>query len=255
MSNRLPYKQIRTPEGIGFNLVLAGPASRMLAWCVDAACIMLATELVGIGLAIAGLLSRDLAVALHITAMFVVSVGYGMFTEWLLKGQTIGKRLLNLRVMDREGLRLRFSQVAIRNLLRVVDSLPVAYLLGGTVCLFSNHCQRLGDLAAGTIVIRHQKTRQPDLDQLTQDRYNSFRAHPHLEARLRQRVTPAMADLALQALLRREQLAPEHRVALFGDIADHFKKLVVFPQQATDGLSDERYVRNVLAALFRPRSH
>ena len=251
MSARLPHMYIQTPEGIRFTLLLAGPVSRSLAWCVDAFCIVVGTQLVGIAVSLTGLISHDLAVALNIAALFLVSVGYGMATEWLWKGQTIGKRLLRLRVMDSRGLRLRFSQVAIRNLLRVVDSLPVAYLIGGATCMLTAKSQRLGDLAAGTIVVRHLKPVQPDLDQIAEDRYNSMRDYPHLAARLRQRVAPAVADLALQALLRRQRLQPRQRVELFGELAAYFRNLVPFPQQATEGLSDERYVRNVVALLFQ----
>ena len=86
--------------------------------------------------------------------------------------------------MDEQGLRLKFSQVVIRNLLRPVDGLPLAYLLGGLACLISKRAQRLGDLAAGTIVVRHPTIFQPDLDQLMAGKYNSFRDYPHLEARL-----------------------------------------------------------------------
>ena len=93
------------------------------------------------------------------------------------------------------------------------------------------------------------------MDQILPDKYNSFKAYPHLEARLRQRTSPDEAGIALQALLRREQLDPPARVELYKEIASHFKKIVPFPAEATDGISDEQYIRNVVEALFRSSSY
>ncbi|MCK5544776.1 MAG: RDD family protein, partial [Desulfobulbaceae bacterium] len=80
---------------------------------------------------------------------------------------------------------------------------------------------------------------------------NSFRKYPHIEARLRQRVSPQQAGIALQALLRRDELDPVARIELFTSIASHFRRIVEFPQEAIDGISDEQYVRNITDALFR----
>ena len=70
---------------------------------------------------------------------------------------------------------------------------------------------------------------------------------------MRQRVSPEQADVALQALLRREGLDPVARIELFRDVASCFRSLVEFPQEATDGISDEQYVRNVVDVLFRKK--
>jgi uncharacterized RDD family membrane protein YckC len=218
------------------------------------ACIMAAATLLGKVLAVFSLISVDIAKAVTLLFYFVLSVGYGMILEWHWRGQTLGKRLLRLRVVDAQGLRLQFSQVAIRNLLRFVDSLPLFYLVGGLACFFSRRAQRLGDFAANTIVIRTPQVAEPDLDQLLAGKYNSMRAYPHLEARLRQRVSPADAGIALQALLRRELLEPAARVELFSEIAQHFKALVTFPPEASEGLADEQYVRNVVDVVYRPRA-
>src|SRR5205085_9331588 len=141
------------------------------------------------------------------------------------RGQSIGKKLFRLRVVDAEGLRLQFNQIVTRNLLRFVDSLPAFYLVGGMVSLLNPACQRLGDIAANTIVIRNPRLTEPDLDQLLAGKYNSLRQHPHLAARLRQRVSPAEASLAVQALLRREQFELLSRIELFAELAAHFRDL------------------------------
>lgn len=242
---------IETPEGIVFSLQLAGPIIRFLAWCVDMACISVIAGVLNTMLGLLGIISRDIALAAATLAYFVVSVGYGMATEWYWQGQTVGKRLLHLRVADAQGLRLQFSQIVVRNLMRFVDSLPVFYLVGGIACLFSRNVQRLGDLAGNTIVVWVPRISRPDLDQLFLDSENSLSAYSHLAARLRQRVSPREANLALQALLRRDEVSPDARVNLFGEIAAYFKPIVQFPAEATDGISDEQYVRNVVDILFR----
>jgi uncharacterized RDD family membrane protein YckC len=250
-TNRLT---IRTPEGIEFSLLLAGPVSRFLAWSVDFLAILALNKLLNVVLGFVGILSRDLAMAGDILGYFVISIGYGIFLEWYWQGQTPGKKLMRLRVTDLHGLQLQFSQVVIRNLLRFVDSIPAFYLVGGLTCLVNRRGQRLGDIAANTIVVWNPCLEAPDLDQLLVGKYNSFRRHPHLEARLRQHASPAEARIALQALLRRDEFEPRARVELFEKIISHFKTLVAFPPEATDGISDEQYVRNIVDALFRPKA-
>ncbi|MBR9980811.1 MAG: RDD family protein [Desulfatitalea sp.] len=243
---------IRTPEGVYFSLPLAGPISRCMAWLLDAACLMAFAKMTEAIVALLGIFSQDLSRAISILLYFMFFIGYAMVLEWFWNGQTIGKRLFHLRVMDIRGLQLRPSQIIIRNLLRAVDSLPLFYLVGGVTCLASRHAQRLGDLAANTIVVRTTRQSAPQLDAvLAQVRYNSLRAYPHLTARLRQHVMPPEADAALQALLRRDALAPAARVDLFATMANLFKQKVTFPAEVLTGISDEQYVRNVVDLLFR----
>jgi uncharacterized RDD family membrane protein YckC len=243
---------IRTPEGVTFTLPLAGPVSRSLAWIIDAAGIMACYQFVRVGIGVLGIISPDILSALSIFIFFVLRTGYGIVLEWFWRGQTVGKRVMGLRVMDVNGFRLQPGQIIIRNLLRAVDSLPLFYLLGGVICLVTRHGQRLGDLAANTIVVTTGKSHAPDLDLiLEENRYNSLQAYPHLAARLRQQVVPEEAGVALQALMRRNELLPEARVALFDEIAGHFKSKVAFPQEAVEGVSDEQYVRNVVDVLFK----
>lgn len=242
---------IKTPEGITFALPLAGPVARFLAWVVDFACIFAIMMAINIGIQFTRFVSLDFAQAVAILSYFVVSIGYGIVCEWYYKGQTLGKRMMSVRVMDIQGLRLQFSQIVIRNLLRFIDSLPVCYLVGGLSCLLSPKSQRLGDLAANTIVTREPKIPRPDLEQLLTHKYNSLRDYPHLVARLRHHTSPHEANIALQALLRRDELEPNARVELFAQIATHFKKIVPFPQEAIDGITDEQFVRNVVDALVQ----
>jgi len=246
--------RIRTPEGIVFSQLLAGPVTRFLAWFVDLLCVMALLMILGRLLMLVQVVSANLAGALYTLGYFVISIGYGMFCEWRWRGLTIGKRLLRLRVVDAEGLRLQFNQIVTRNLLRFVDSLPFFYFVGGVTCWLNPKCQRLGDIAANTIVIRNPRLAQPDLDQLLAGKFNSLRQHPHLAARLRQRVSPAEAAVAVQALLRRDEFDPVARIELFGDLAAHFRAKADFPAEATDGITDEQYLRNVVDVIYRTRT-
>lgn len=243
--------RIRTPEGITFAYPLAGPVTRCLAWGIDMLAILTLCSVISMVLGFAGMISPDLAQASMAIVFFVVPVAYGIAFEWLCRGQTLGKKLLRLRVMDADGLRLQFHQVLMRNLIRFADLLPGFYLVGGVSCLLSRKAQRLGDLAAGTIVVHHRKTREPDLEQLLGTKFNSLRAHPHLCGRLRQRTSPAQARLALQALVRREEFEPGARVELFAEMAAHFKSLAQFPPELLEAMPDEQFVRNVVDLLFR----
>jgi len=253
LNGRTKALTIRTPEGIEFSLQLAGPISRFLAWLIDLACISATLTVLGVFFQMITALHQQLGAALSILAAYVVTVGYGISLEWFWRGQTLGKRILRLRVMDEQGLRVKFSQIVVRNLLRAVDSLPVFYLVGGMACFIHRHGQRLGDIAASTVVVRIPEVYTPNLEKLTADKYNSLREHPHLASRLRGKVSPEEAYLALRTLLRRDELEPEARIALFHELAAHFKSLVKFPQEILDGLTDERYVRNVVDVVFRSR--
>jgi uncharacterized RDD family membrane protein YckC len=241
---------LRTPEGITFSLLLASPVSRFLAWTIDEACIFAVTGFVRQIFSLAAPLNPGLVQASLVIGYFLISIGYGMVCEWYWRGQTVGKRVLRLRVMDEEGLHLQPNQVIVRNLLRLIDILPGFYLVGGVFCLLTRRSQRLGDIAAGTVVVRQPRLVQPDIGQLLGGKYNSLLDYRHLGARLKQRVPPRTATVALDAILRRDQLDPAARLDVFADLAAHFKSLVEFPEEAIEQLSDEQYVRNVVEILY-----
>ncbi len=244
---------IRTPEGIEFALPLGGPFSRMLALSIDLGVIAMLGGVLKQVLGPLLIFGQDIAQAVQIVLFFALTLIYGALTEWLWRGQTVGKRMLHLRVVDARGLRLEPSQVMVRNLMRFIDGLPALYLLGGIACVLSAHRQRLGDLAAGTVVVRTPDRSQPDLTRLLGVKYNSLAEQRHLAARLRQKVTPEIAHVALESLVRRETLDPAGRLAVFGDLANHFKSLVPYPPAKVEQLSDEQYVRDVVEVLFGAR--
>lgn len=241
---------IRTPEGIEFALPLAGPFSRLLALSVDLAVIAMLGAVLQQILSPLIVFGQDIAQGVQVVLFFAISLAYGALTEWLWRGQTVGKRMLKLRVVDARGLRLEPSQLMVRNLMRFIDGLPALYLVGGVACFLSPHRQRLGDLAAGTVVVRTPDSPHPDLNKLLGGKYNSLAEQRHLAARLRQKVSLEVARIAIESLMRREDLDPAGRLALFRELADYFKSLVGYPPAEVEQLSDEQYVRDVVEVVY-----
>jgi uncharacterized RDD family membrane protein YckC len=243
---------IRTAEGISFTQHVAGPITRFLAFSVDLAAIALISQLLGQFVLITSVFNPDVALAVRTVSYFAVSIGYSILLEWIWRGQTLGKRVLNIRVIDADGYRLRPAQIVIRNLLRVVDLLPALYAVGGVSCLVSKKYQRIGDFAANTIVVYVAPEPIPNLELLFSGNYNSLRNHMHLAAQLRKVIAPEEARLALEAITRRAELEPNSRLELFRELAQHLRSMVAFPEESLEGLTDEQYVRNIVDLVYRP---
>lgn len=253
MNTRFQKLVISTGDGLYFTQLVASPLLRGLALWVDFLVTQVLIQILVLSLTLFAFVSMDFYFTLYILGTFVITLGYGILLEWLWRGQTLGKRLFRLRVVDATGLKLMLSQVVLRNLLRPVDAFPILYLLGGIVCWFSPRGQRLGDITAGTAVIRAPQIREPNYQTLDIGKYNSFREFPHIASRLRQRVEPEEAALLLEALNRRERLTPEARITLYRDMVKSLKVRCAFPESATRGLSDEQYLRNCLELIYQVR--
>jgi uncharacterized RDD family membrane protein YckC len=142
-------RRVATPEGIELTLHLAGPVPRAMAWAID----------LSIRIAI--------VVAILFGALPFGNAGWGVvllsvfFVEWLLpawfeaawRGQTPGKRAMGLAVLNDDGTPVRWPGALTRNLLRAVDFLPFFYGIGLLAMLANRDFKRLGDLAAGTVVV------------------------------------------------------------------------------------------------------
>jgi uncharacterized RDD family membrane protein YckC len=142
-------RRVATPEGIELTLRLAGPVPRALAWSVD---FLLRAAVVLVVSMIASRFGR--------AGMGVVLIA-AFFVEWLLPawfeamwgGQTPGKRLFRLAVLNDDGTPVRWPGALTRNLLRAADFLPFLYGVGLLTMLMNRDFKRLGDLAAGTVVV------------------------------------------------------------------------------------------------------
>jgi uncharacterized RDD family membrane protein YckC len=147
---------IATPEGLDVDLVLAGLGSRFVARLVD--------SLVQFGtilalLIVSAVLHTGWIDAVLIVSDFVMLFAYDVVFEVFGSGRTPGKRAAGLRVVRSGGQPVGFWASAIRNVLRLVDFLPSLYLVGTISIVVSRHNQRLGDLAAGTLVVRERDGR------------------------------------------------------------------------------------------------
>jgi uncharacterized RDD family membrane protein YckC len=143
---------ISTPEGIELEMVLAGAASRFIAGAID-----LLLQLIlalAAGIVTLALIAGGIGAALFAIALFAVLYLYDVLFEVLAAGRTPGKRVTHLRVVRAQGAPVDLRASAIRNLVRLVDALPTAYLVGLLCIVLTSRNQRLGDLAAGTFVIR-----------------------------------------------------------------------------------------------------
>lgn len=244
---------ISTPEGISFNLDIAGPISRFLALLIDLGCISVLSIVFNTILSLLSIINQDLSSALMIISFFVLQIGYGILMEWKKDGQTIGKRILKIKVIDQQALEIKFSQILIRNLFRFIDSIPFFYLIGGIIVYFSSKNQRLGDYIANTVVIRIRDINQPDLNLISSEKYNSFKDYPYLIARVRQKITQVEIEVALQAILRRNEISAEKRVDIFKELARNFQEKVSFPLELIENISNEQYVKNILEVLYKSK--
>ncbi len=161
--------RVKTPESIAFSYELAGLGSRFLAVAID----MAIQTLVMIGIiwglvyagthmssaamrdaSRAGKFEESLAIAFIITIVFVIYFGYFIIFETFWNGQTPGKKLMGLRVVRDGGYPADFASIAIRNVIRVGEAVAGLYAISAVAALMSPENKRLGDMAAGTLVVR-----------------------------------------------------------------------------------------------------
>lgn len=137
-----------TPEGITLSLRVAGPPARLLAWILDLVIMSVGQGLVTVVLAILGEIGQGVA----LIVLFSINWFYPVAFE-VTRGATPGKKALGLMVVHDDGRPIGLMASLLRNLLRFADFLPVAYGAGLVSMLLSRDFQRLGDLAAGTLVV------------------------------------------------------------------------------------------------------
>jgi uncharacterized RDD family membrane protein YckC len=236
---------VLTPEYVEFEFVLAGLYSRFLAWLVDGMVVLVASLsiLSGIGLVLAAF--PGLSSAFSLAVYFLLDWGYGIGMETAWSGQTLGKRMLGLRVIQESGVRIGFFHAALRNLARPFDRLPLLYLVGGSVALFSKSHQRLGDMLAGTIVVRERRLRIPSsIAQANGDA--QLAADPQFVSRALQ-LPAEEREILVNAAIRREELHIDARLKLFAALSERLQAEYGFSRP--EYLSDEKLVLLVVAAL------
>jgi uncharacterized RDD family membrane protein YckC len=253
------HHSVLTPEYVEFDFVLAGMLSRMIAWLIDSFIVLALVVLLGFGINIGGAVAPGFAAAVFVVAYFLVDWGYFILLEAIWSGQTLGKKAMGLRVIQETGVRIGVLHAVLRNLARPVDRLPAMlaqgmflagpafYLVGGLTAFLSRSHQRLGDMLAGTIVVRERRLKIP-----------ASLSRPDVELTLLQdatfvaRVARLSAEeeaLIFAAALRREELGMEARLSLFQRLAERLQSDVDLHKP--EHLSDEKLVLLVAAALVK----
>jgi uncharacterized RDD family membrane protein YckC len=234
---------IPTPEGVELELVLAGVGSRLVASLVDflvKAVVLFALWLIG------GAGGDGFLVLGVIVASFLVFFGYDVAFETLNSGRTPGKRSAGLRVVRLGGEPVGFLASAVRNLLRLVDMQPgILYAVGATSVLFTRRNQRLGDLAAGTLVVRERRAPLPAPppavpDFAVADRYAAWDVSS---------VTSFELVTVRRFLERRWQLDPAARGRLGWELAERLRPKVagappdLHPEQFLEAVAEAKAAR------------
>ena len=148
---------VDTPEGVHLRLVAAGPLPRLLAFLVDLAvkfgifiiCSVFARVALG-----------DISEGALLIITFLLVWAYPVLFEMFWRGRTPGKSAFGLKVVNRDGTPVDWGSSVLRNVLRVADFRPMGYVAGFLSMLFSQRFERLGDLAAGTLVVYDQQKRR-----------------------------------------------------------------------------------------------
>lgn len=234
--------KVDSPEGVQLELTLAGLGTRMIAQMLD----WLIKLGVGLGLLLLLEPSRLGSTVLLVSLTLVSFFGYELFFETIWSGRTPGKRASRVRVVMADGSPVTFTAALVRSLLRIVDFLPTLYGLGAILVFVTSKNQRLGDLAAGTIVVREPKAVEAGLTTMLD--HVSVPAGFDATA-----ITQEQLAVARSYLLRRSTLSPDVADRLASQIATDLRTVVMDP---TGELADQRLIEVIVAAksgVNRPR--
>jgi uncharacterized RDD family membrane protein YckC len=237
---------IATPEGVELELALGGLGSRFFAALVDG----VIEALLGAGIVIAavGLTSAAVAATLSALGIFLIVFGYHVLWEVLNSGRTPGKRVAGLRVVREGGAPVRFRESAIRNIIRLIDILPpVTYALGAAAILLTKRNQRLGDIVAGTLVVRVTAALPP-----SSPAARARRSTEELRSWDVSAVTPEELSAVRRFLDRRAGLTDDARRGLATELGARLRPKVAGWPEAS---GDEEFLEGLAEAKLQRRSN
>jgi len=244
--------EIITTEKVVLSYRVAGLGVRLLAWLVDVG-IMVVLGTLGVLMAgVFDVVRPGVGMAVLMIWLFVLQWGYFLFFEWLWHGQTPGKRLVGIRVLSRKGTSPSFFEAAVRNIVRWVDAFPgflmlvPCYGVGFLAAMSNRENRRLGDLAAGTLVVYVQRQRSliRALHDMRQDEDwgNAWGMRQRLEG-----LDRAQKQTLLDLCLRRDQLRVSDRARLFAAVAEYARNQLGL--EAEEFQSDEKFVLRLARVL------
>ncbi|SEN30476.1 RDD family protein [Lihuaxuella thermophila] len=237
---------IHTPEHVQIPFSTAGIGTRALAKIIDFFCMGTVMFPLGMfGMLISEMVGQDdmpsILLAIIIFVLSAIPLAYFTCTEYWMKGQTIGKRVMNLRVIQDNGGSPGFLAVFLRNLLQLADLLPGFYLLGMVTIFIHRQEKRLGDIVAGTLVIyEHKKPKELVLE------YSSLFLRQE-EIEIFKRLAPISGDrfLVLESfLLRRHELHSRVRNELAVKLVQ-----TLWPEIQTDSGHEEAFLEKIYLYL------
>jgi uncharacterized RDD family membrane protein YckC len=213
---------IETPERVPLHFALASIGNRFLACAIDHTIQIVTIGLIGLSAVIlmsfpaieqAISSAPKWLLALLIIMLFLIFAGYYAFFEWAWSGQTPGKRWLKLRVIREDGRPITFWEAAVRNLLRTVDMMPAPFYSIGLISVFSTtRDQRIGDMVAGTVVVREREAEAPEFSQVF--------ATPVSDPALRRSFKPVDFSASLNSLTESEIQVVETFLRRRWDLSD-----------------------------------
>ncbi len=263
---------IRTPELVDLEFPLAGIGSRFVAILLDyllqAVTIMvlvLVAVLIYSGAssgrssgitAASGKLSDKWAIAILIAIPFLLEWGYFTLFEAFWRGQTPGKRIMRIRVIQETGRPMGLFESMARNLVRIIDWLPTFYIIGVISMFLTRRQQRLGDLVAGTFVV-HERELEAPLESIGSSRtftsasFKQAVVLPPRESKLPADTVAALTLADLQALesylARRLDVPPETRTQLAARLAENIARKMNF--EIPPGMSQETFLEEAAFTL------
>jgi uncharacterized RDD family membrane protein YckC len=237
---------VLTPEHVLILLEPAGLGSRFVALAVDFALVAGLTALVT---RLAFALPGGAGTIVRALALLLLTWGYHVYFEVRHQGQSPGKRIAGIRVVDGRGLPLSLEQSFVRNVVRVLDALPIGYALGALACYFDPRRRRLGDIAADTLVVRERRTLELEGRASRARSWNSLRT-PRLVRLARHRVSLEERELLQALCLRAPGLADSARVELMEEVGRHYRERLGIDDPH---LSGEGVVQGLAGALLPDR--
>ena len=233
-------RTISTPEGVQLALPLAGIGTRFMALAID---LLIGFTVLTLAVLAAGALGDELAASIVAACgLLAVYVGYHVVMEVFGGGRTIGKRAAGLQVVSDGGAQVGLRASLIRNVLRLIEGLLLMYVPAMISVLSTRNNQRLGDLAAGTLVIRDVKPASvvaPSTPFVAAERYASWDVTG---------IGEEDAHAVRAFLERRADLRPGARRALAAQLASELRPRVAGVRA---GLDDEAFLEHLAAAKAR----
>lgn len=229
---------IVTPEHVEIILHPAGPGSRFFALFVDS--ILVFALPVTAFVLLVPLIGGGLAFAVRVTIAFLLSWGYYVWFE-TRDGQTPGKRMAGIRVIDDRGLPITFQQAMIRNVVRVLDFAPLLYGVGVVSALVDPKSRRLGDIAARTLVVDDRR-HAPATTSFPASREFASVRDPRTVRLARNRLDLRQRQLIVDLVVRAEELDTAARTSLMDRTGAELRRLL---QLDLPDLSEENLVRGI----------